>query len=104
MSFGESLLAIIPQNPFAAAAQGELLPLIVAVCIFAAAATTLPEEKRRPVVVLFERMNDLSMIVIKRMNAVPIGSSARRTSRSGGASFERAPIARPATRPTKIFV
>jgi Na+/H+-dicarboxylate symporter len=64
MSFGESLLAIIPQNPFAAAAQGELLPLIVAVCIFAAAATTLPEEKRRPVVVLFERMNDLSMIVI----------------------------------------
>lgn len=61
---GESLLAIIPQNPFGAAAQGELLPLIVAVCIFAAAATTLPEEKRRPVVMVFERLNDLSMIVI----------------------------------------
>jgi Na+/H+-dicarboxylate symporter len=60
----EMLLAMIPQNPFAAAAQGDLLPLIVAVCIFAAAATTLPAEKRRPVVALFERLNDLSMIVI----------------------------------------
>lgn len=61
---GEMLLSMIPQNPFAAAVQGDLLPLIVAVCIFAAAATTLPEEKRRPVVALFERLNDLSMIVI----------------------------------------
>jgi Na+/H+-dicarboxylate symporter len=63
-SLGEMLLAMIPQNPFAAAAQGDLLPLIVAVCIFAAAATTLPDEKRRTVVVGFERMNELSMIVI----------------------------------------
>jgi Na+/H+-dicarboxylate symporter len=47
-TFGELLLAMIPQNPFAAAAQADLLPLMVAVCIFAAAATTLPEEKRRP--------------------------------------------------------
>ncbi|HEX4682469.1 MAG TPA: dicarboxylate/amino acid:cation symporter [Gemmatimonadaceae bacterium] len=63
-TWGEMLLAMIPQNPFAAAVQGDLLPLIVAVCIFAAAATTLPDEKRRTVVVAFERMNDLSMIVI----------------------------------------
>jgi DAACS family dicarboxylate/amino acid:cation (Na+ or H+) symporter len=58
------LLAMIPQNPFAAAAQGELLPLIVAVCVFAAAATTLPDDKRRTVVTAFERLNDLCMIVI----------------------------------------
>ena len=51
----EALLAIIPQNPFAAAAQGDLLPLIVAVCIFAAAATTLPGDKRQPVVEAFAR-------------------------------------------------
>src|SRR5262249_12579837 len=43
---------------------GDLLPLIVAVCIFAAAATTLPSEKRRQVVDAFARLNDLSMIVI----------------------------------------
>jgi len=60
----DALLAIIPQNPFAAAAQGDLLPLIVAVCIFAAAATTLPADKRRPVVDAFARLNDLSMIII----------------------------------------
>ncbi|HXT17073.1 MAG TPA: dicarboxylate/amino acid:cation symporter [Gemmatimonadaceae bacterium] len=61
---GEVLLAMIPQNPFAAAVQGDLLPLIVAVCIFAAAATTLEDEKRRSVLALFERLNELSMIVI----------------------------------------
>ena len=63
-SLADALLAIIPQNPFAAAVQGDLLPLIVAVCIFAAAATTLPDDKRRPVVDAFARLNDLSMIII----------------------------------------
>ena len=61
----EQLLALIPQNPFAAAVQGELLPLIVAVCLFAAAATTLPDDKRRQVVSAFERLNELSMILIR---------------------------------------
>lgn len=60
----EQLLALIPQNPFAAAVQGDLLPLIVAVCLFAAAATTLPADKRRQVLTAFERLNDLSMILI----------------------------------------
>ena len=60
----EQLLALVPTNPFAAAVQGELLPLIVAVCLFAAAATTLPDDKRRQVVSVFERLNDLSMILI----------------------------------------
>ena len=58
------LLALIPQNPFAAAVQGDLLPLIVAVCLFAAAATTLPDDKRRQIVSAFERLNELSMILI----------------------------------------
>lgn len=60
----EQLLGLIPQNPFAAAVQGDLLPLIVAVCLFAAAATTLPIDKRRQIVAAFERLNDLSMILI----------------------------------------
>jgi Na+/H+-dicarboxylate symporter len=63
-SVSQQLLALIPQNPFAAAAQGDLLPLIVAVCLFAAAATTLPDDKRRQVVSAFERLNELSMILI----------------------------------------
>ncbi|HTJ24180.1 MAG TPA: dicarboxylate/amino acid:cation symporter [Gemmatimonadaceae bacterium] len=60
----EQLLGLIPQNPFAAAVQGDLLPLIVAVCLFAVAATTLPADKRRQIVSPFERLNDLSMILI----------------------------------------
>ncbi len=60
----EQLLSLVPQNPFAAAVQGDLLPLIVAVCLFAAAATVLPDDKRRQVVSAFERLNELSMILI----------------------------------------
>jgi Na+/H+-dicarboxylate symporter len=63
-SVPQQLLALIPQNPFAAASQGDLLPLIVAVCLFAAATTTLPSEKRRQVLSAFERLNDLSTILI----------------------------------------
>jgi Na+/H+-dicarboxylate symporter len=64
-SVAQQLLALIPQNPFGAAAQGELLPLIVAVCLFAAATTALPEDKRRQIVTAFERLNDLAMILIR---------------------------------------
>src|SRR5439155_26479144 len=63
-SIAQTLLNLIPQNPFAAATQGDLLPLIVAVCIFAAAATTLPEANRRSVVAAFERLNEMSMVII----------------------------------------
>ncbi|HEY3935415.1 MAG TPA: dicarboxylate/amino acid:cation symporter [Gemmatimonadales bacterium] len=60
----ESLLAMIPSNPIASAAQGDLLPLIVAVCIFGAAATATAGETRRAVVIFFQGINDLSMVVI----------------------------------------
>jgi Na+/H+-dicarboxylate symporter len=60
----QSLLNLIPQNPFDAAVRGDLLPLIVAVCLFAAAATTLDTERRGSIVRFFARMNDLSMVVI----------------------------------------
>jgi Na+/H+-dicarboxylate symporter len=63
-SVAQQLLGLIPQNPFAAASQGELLPLIVAVCLFAAATTTLPSDKRRQVLSAFERLNELSAILI----------------------------------------
>src|ERR1035437_758894 len=52
-------LAMIPSNPFAAAAQGELLPLIVAVCIFGAAANTLYGEGKRAVVSFFDGVRAL---------------------------------------------
>jgi Na+/H+-dicarboxylate symporter len=60
----QSLLGMIPSNPFASAAQGDLLPLIVAVCIFAAAATVTTGESRRAVVSFFQGVNDLAMVVV----------------------------------------
>jgi Na+/H+-dicarboxylate symporter len=59
-----SLIDMTPQNPIASAAQADLLPLIIAVCVFGAAATVVPAERRRPVVAFFEGVNDLAMVVI----------------------------------------
>ncbi|MEX1999472.1 MAG: dicarboxylate/amino acid:cation symporter [Gemmatimonadales bacterium] len=46
------LLSLIPANAVRAAAEGALLPLMVFTVLFAAAAGTLPDEKRRPLVEL----------------------------------------------------
>ncbi len=64
-TLAQTLIAMIPSNPFAAAAQGDLLPLIVAVCIFGAAATALNSDGKRAVVGFFDGVNELSMVVIR---------------------------------------
>lgn len=64
VSFVQSLIDMTPQNPFAAAAQGDLLPLIIAVCVFAAAATLVPASRRQTLVGFFEAVNDVAMVVI----------------------------------------
>jgi DAACS family dicarboxylate/amino acid:cation (Na+ or H+) symporter len=61
----QTLIAIVPQNPFGAAAQGDLLALIFAIVVFAAAATALDEERQRPLVAFFGAVNDVSMVVIR---------------------------------------
>lgn len=63
---GQTLINMVPQNPFASAAQGggELLPLIVAVCIFGAAAAGTAGAARDAVVRFFEGVTDLSMAVV----------------------------------------
>jgi Na+/H+-dicarboxylate symporter len=63
-TWAQPIIDIMPRNPVAAAAEGDLLPLIIAVCIFAAAATVVSAERRRPVVAFFEGVNDLAMVVI----------------------------------------
>ena len=60
----QTLLAMVPQNPFASAAATDLLPLIVAVCIFGAAATTISENGRRTLLDFFGGVNELCMVVI----------------------------------------
>ena len=64
-SLKQTLINIVPVNPIAAAAQGDLLALIFAIILFAAATTALDEERRRPLVTFFGAVNDVSMIVIR---------------------------------------
>ena len=60
----EVLLGMIPNNPIASAAEGNLLPLIVFVLIFGAAVTLIVPERRDSILTFFAGVNDASMIVI----------------------------------------
>ena len=64
-SLKQTLINIVPVNPIAAAAQGDLLALIFAIILFAAAATAMDEDRRRPLVSFFQAVNDVSMVVIR---------------------------------------
>ncbi len=60
----EMLVSMIPRNPIAAAAQGDMLPLIVFTILFGAAAAMIAEEKRRHLIGFFDAVNDISMVII----------------------------------------
>lgn len=60
----ETLLAMIPRNPIQAAAEMDLLPLIVFTIIFGAAISTLDQKPRDAVLNFFEGVNKASMVVI----------------------------------------
>jgi Na+/H+-dicarboxylate symporter len=73
VGLGQTVLDLIPQNPFKAAADGDLLPLIVAVCLFAGAAATVARASRQPLVALLSGVNDIAMVLIGwLMRAAPV--------------------------------
>jgi len=63
-SWIETLIEMIPRNPVQAAANMDLLPLIVFTVIFGAALTLVEKEKRDAVLTVFEGINDATMIMI----------------------------------------
>jgi Na+/H+-dicarboxylate symporter len=63
-SVKDLLLNIIPRNPVQAAAEFDLLPLILFSIIFGAAASLLPAEQKGAVLNFFDGINGASMIVI----------------------------------------
>jgi Na+/H+-dicarboxylate symporter len=86
------LLSLIPSNPFQAAAEGALLPLIVFIVLFAAAAGMLPENDRDRMLTL---MSAVSAALIKLVNWIlliaPIGVfalAAPVTARAGWAMLQ----------------
>jgi Na+/H+-dicarboxylate symporter len=64
VSLQDQLLEIIPSNPIGAAADMALLPLIFATLIFAAAASVLEEERRKPLVAFFDGVFGAAGVII----------------------------------------
>ncbi|MGE4410460.1 MAG: dicarboxylate/amino acid:cation symporter [Sphingobium sp.] len=63
-AFGDFLLTLIPTNPFAAAAQDAVLPLILFVLAFAFAASRLPEGQRGAITGFFEAVANAMIMVV----------------------------------------
>jgi proton glutamate symport protein len=63
-SIGETLINMVPSNPFRSAAEGELLPLIIFSVIFGAALSLVARERREAVLLFFNGVNDAVMVVI----------------------------------------
>ena len=72
--FAEFLLSLVPTNPVAAAANDQILPLILFTAVFALAIIRLEEEPRERLTALFSAITDAMLVVIGWvLLAAPIG-------------------------------
>lgn len=62
--FGEILLAMMPENIFAAAASGAMLPIVLFVSVLAVAATRIADTPRRALATVFEGLAAAMMVVV----------------------------------------
>ena len=58
------LLDMVPSNPVAAAAEGNLLPLIIFVLVFGAAVSLLQPARRDAILTFFGGVNDAALIIV----------------------------------------
>ena len=73
-SAAEWLVALVPANPIKAAADGAMLPLIVASVAFAAALMHIAADRRAVVVRVFEGLMDASLALVRAILAfAPVG-------------------------------
>jgi proton glutamate symport protein len=90
-SFADFLLALVPTNPIAAAAETSILPLIVFTTAFAFAITRLAPHQRETLSGFFRAIGDAMLIVIQWVLALaPIGVFALGYSlaiKAGAAAF-----------------
>ncbi|MDZ7588785.1 MAG: cation:dicarboxylase symporter family transporter [Parasphingorhabdus sp.] len=63
--FSEFLRALVPTNPVAAAANDEILPLIIFTLAFAFAVTRLAEKPRQGLLAFFEALSEALLILIQ---------------------------------------
>ncbi len=73
-SFAQWLTMLVPVNPFAAAADGAMLPLIVFTLAFALAARHVRTAGRQALLVFFRTLSDAMLVLVRWLVAVaPIG-------------------------------
>ncbi len=72
--FGEFLLSLVPTNPVAAAANDQILPLILFTAVFALAVVRMDEEPRARLTGFFSALADAMLVVIGWVLALaPVG-------------------------------
>jgi len=62
--FADFMGGIVPANAFAAAAEGQILPLVVFTVLFALAATQIGDQRRQSLVGFFEGVADALLVLI----------------------------------------
>ncbi|MFT7520328.1 MAG: Na+/H+-dicarboxylate symporter, partial [Kiritimatiellia bacterium] len=76
-AFIDQLIGIVPQNPIDALASGDMLQIITFATLLGVALTFLGKERARPVVDIFDRLNDaMVMLVHIAMALAPFGVGA----------------------------
>lgn len=63
-SVRETIVAMVPTNPISAAANGELLPLIIFSIIFGAAVSIIGQDRKDSILTFFNAINDAVMVMI----------------------------------------
>jgi Na+/H+-dicarboxylate symporter len=72
--FADWLVSVVPTNPIAAAAEGNLLSLLVFVMVLAVAVARSPRESREPVATFFTAFGDVLLLVVRWVIALaPVG-------------------------------
>ncbi|MEL6188679.1 MAG: cation:dicarboxylase symporter family transporter, partial [Myxococcota bacterium] len=76
-SFVDQIIAIVPANPAASLAQGNMLQIIFFALMFGIALTLIPEERSKRVVQLLDDANEaMVMLVHVAMMLAPVGVAA----------------------------
>lgn len=63
-SVWDTMLNLLPTNPFAALAQGAMLQVVVTSLLVGIGLTMLPEEKSKPVIAFFDGMTDVVITIV----------------------------------------
>ncbi|MFN9263888.1 MAG: dicarboxylate/amino acid:cation symporter, partial [Acidobacteriota bacterium] len=63
--FSKWLISLVPANPFKAATEGAMLPLILFTLLIAFALLRLPAAQRQPVLQLFQTLADVMLVILR---------------------------------------